>query len=98
MKILRTLSRVFPGLGLAMLVGALFMWNSTRGFVARAHTAPGRVIELLEVRDSDGGSSTWKPRVSFTAPSGEPVPGRLLGTPSSRWQHGPGPDAPCGLH
>jgi hypothetical protein len=73
MKTLRTLTWVFLVVGVGMLVGALALWNSTRGFVARAQSAPGQVIELLEVRDKDGGSSTWKPRVTFTAAAGQQI-------------------------
>ena len=73
MKTLRTLTWVFLVLGVGMLVGALALWNNTRGFVARAQTTSGQVVELLEVRDKDGGSSTWKPRVTFTAPAGQQV-------------------------
>src|SRR5690349_12475117 len=73
MKTLRVLTWVFLVLGLVMCLGALLLWNGTRGFVARAQATRGQVVDLLEVRDSDGGSSTWKPRVTFTAPSGAEV-------------------------
>jgi len=73
MKFLRVFSYVFLGVGLLMLVIAIFLWNNTRGFLAHAQEGQGTVIELIEVRDSDGGSSTWKPRVKYAAPSGEEI-------------------------
>ena len=56
-----------------MLLMALVLWNKTRGFIARAATAPGTVTELIEVRDNDGGSSTFKPVVKFVTPSGQEI-------------------------
>jgi Protein of unknown function (DUF3592) len=73
MKILQRLTWIFLVIGLAMLVGALFFWNSTRSFVAHAQTTQGKVVELIEVRDKDGGSSTWKPRVTYRAPTGQQI-------------------------
>lgn len=64
---------VFLGVGSIMLVGALFAWNSTRAFIARAQSTTGKVIELREVRDKDGGSSTWKPVVHYATAEGQEV-------------------------
>ena len=73
MKKFRGFVYVFLGVGILLLFLALALWNKTRGFIARAATAHGTVTELIEVRDSDGGSSTFKPVVKFVAPTGEEV-------------------------
>jgi len=73
MKKYRWLVYIFLGVGSLMLVGAMLAWNSTRGFIAHAQTTTGKVVELREVRDKDGGSSTWKPVVHFTAAGGQDV-------------------------
>jgi len=56
---------IFLGVGSLMLFIALLLWNNSRSFLARAQATTGEVVELREVRDSDGGSSTWKPVVHF---------------------------------
>jgi hypothetical protein len=73
MKKFRGFIYVFLGVGILMLLVALALWNKTRGFVARAATAPGTVTELIEVRDDDGGSSTFKPVVKFVDPEGREI-------------------------
>jgi len=73
MKKLRTFKYLFGGIGLALLVGAIAWWFNTRNFIARAAKASGTVVELVEVRDSDGGSSTYKPVVNFTATNGTTI-------------------------
>lgn len=55
-----------------MLLFSMLLWNKTRHFLARAQQAPGTVVELREVRDSEG-SSTWKPVVRFETASGRGV-------------------------
>jgi uncharacterized protein DUF3592 len=67
MKKFRWFVIAFLGVGALMLVIAVLLWNSTRNFLARAKETTGTVVELLEVRDKDGGSSTWKPVVRFTS-------------------------------
>jgi len=69
----RVLSCIFLGIGVLMLIGALLLWNSTRRFIANADTAQGKVIELIEVRDEDDGSITYKPVVTFEAPTGKSI-------------------------
>ena len=64
---------VFLGIGVLLLLGAALLWNNTRSFLARARETSGEVIELREVRDNDGGSSTWKPVVRFTAGNGRNI-------------------------
>ena len=73
MKKFQRFALVFLGLGVLMLLGAALLWNNTRSFIARAQEATGTVVELREVRDNDGGSSTWKPVVRFTAGSGRDI-------------------------
>ena len=62
----------FLGVGTLMLLGSISFWNKTRHFLARAQQAAGTVVELREVRDSEG-SSTWKPLVAFTAKNGRKI-------------------------
>jgi len=64
---------VFLGIGVLLLLVAALLWNDTRSFLARARETSGEVIELREVRDNDGGSSTWKPVVRFTAGNGRNI-------------------------
>jgi hypothetical protein len=68
MKTMRLISWLFPAIGVLMLVGAFFLWNSTRQFVARAVTTQGTVVDLAEKHDSDG--VTYSPVVRFTTPAG----------------------------
>ena len=57
----------FLRVGALFLIIALLLWNSTRSFLAHAQQTTGTVVELIEVRDKDDGSTTWKPVVRFTA-------------------------------
>lgn len=61
---------VIVGIGAAMLVGAVLLWNNTRAFLAHAISAPGTVIQLRQVVDIDGGSTRYQPVVKFTARDG----------------------------
>lgn len=74
---LRVLQLVFLGIGLAMLVGALFWLVHQRRFVASASHAQGKVVDLARRqsnRSSSGSnhssSSTWAPVVIFATPDG----------------------------
>ncbi len=73
MKKFRKFAYIALGIGALLLFTSLALWNKTRAFVARAATAPGVVTELIEVRDKDGGSSTYRPAVKFTAADGTDV-------------------------
>ena len=73
MKKLRILIYVFLGVGALMLLVALLLWNNTRRFIANADTAQGRVIELIEVRDKDDGSISYKPVVTYEAANGKSI-------------------------
>ena len=81
MKRFRWFVIIFLGVGTLMLLGAVLFWNKTRHFLARAHQAPGTVVELREVRDNEG-SSMWKPVVAFVAGNGRKV--RFADSVSSR--------------
>lgn len=71
MKVARLISWLFPALGGLLLLGAVLLAIHTRQFVARAHTVPGTVVDLVEKRDSDG--STYSPVVRFTTPHGREI-------------------------
>jgi hypothetical protein len=58
-------------IGIAMLLGAFFLYRSTSSFLATAITAPGTVTELVAVRSDD--STTYKPVVQFTTAKGEAI-------------------------
>ena len=71
---------IFTVMGIAMLIGALLMFNSTRSFVSEANLAKGTVTELLtqESRDSNRSSSTgtsvtYTPVGEFTTAAGENI-------------------------
>ena len=70
MKILKILSLLFSTIGLGLLAGSVFLYSNTAGFVARAATAEGKVIDLVRNRSSSGSSSTYRPVVEFTTPTG----------------------------
>ncbi|MBC8024847.1 MAG: DUF3592 domain-containing protein [Steroidobacteraceae bacterium] len=67
------LSVLFGLIGLGLLAGAIALALNTRSFIATAKHAPGIVTELIEKRDTDDGSITYKPVVAFTADSGASV-------------------------
>jgi uncharacterized protein DUF3592 len=73
MKKFRKFAFAFLGVGALFLIIALLLWKQTRGFLAHARQTTGTVVELREVRDSDGGSSTWKPVVNFVADDGRDI-------------------------
>jgi hypothetical protein len=71
-KIVSIIKYSFSAVGLVMLAGAAFWYQSLRSFVAEASLAPGRVVEL--VRSQTGNNSpTYRPVVRFTAADGEAV-------------------------
>ena len=73
MKKFRKFVIAFLAVGALFLIIALLLWNKTRSFLARAQQTTGTVVELREVRDNDGGSSTWKPVVTFAAGNGRDI-------------------------
>lgn len=71
MKALSIIKTVFTLAGIAMLVGAYFLFQNTQYFLKDALTAEGTVIELVRVRSSD--STTYKPVVTFKTQSGSMI-------------------------
>lgn len=57
--------------GIALLVGSVFMLLNTRDFLSEAVITQGTVVELVEYRSSD--SITYRPVVQFTNESGQLV-------------------------
>ncbi len=74
MRLVAIAKWLFLGVGLAMLVGAALLANATRGFLARAVSAQGTVVDLeaSSSKDSDGRATTYyRPIVQFVAANGE---------------------------
>jgi hypothetical protein len=71
MKAIAIVKYLFSLVGLVMLVGAFYSYNSTAAFLKEAATAEGIVVELLLSRSSD--SISYRPLVQFTAQSGRVV-------------------------
>jgi len=61
---------LFLLIGLAAMGGAAYLTLDTRRFLSAAIAAPGEVIDLIEVRDSDNGS-VYRPRVRFQLQDGK---------------------------
>ena len=62
---------MFSLVGLGMLVGSVFLYESTTAFIATAERAEGTVIELVRNRSSD--STTYAPIVEFVTAQGRKV-------------------------
>lgn len=71
MKTLAIVKYVFALIGIGMLVGAFFLYESTSTFLDGATRADGTVVDLVRSRSSD--STTYKPVVHFTTQTGEMV-------------------------
>ena len=71
MKTLTIIKYAFTLVGLTMLAGALYWFQTTRAFVAAAALAQGIVIDL-EASRSDN-STTWRPVVRFNLPEGRAI-------------------------
>ena len=71
MKIVKRIKYVFTTIGLAMLMGAFFMYSNTESFLSEASIAEGTVIQL--VQSSSSGSSTYMPVVEFKTQDGKLV-------------------------
>jgi hypothetical protein len=59
--------------GVLMLAGSIYLVFNTRAWLARAVEAPGTVIEMVRVRDSDSGSYMFAPLVRFQTAEGRTV-------------------------
>lgn len=70
MKSVKVMRRVFMVVGVAMIALAGWLYESTRTFVAQAHTAQGTVVDLAR---SGGSKPTWRPKVRFELPDGEVI-------------------------
>ncbi len=68
---MKVIKYVFGGIGLAMLVGAYFLFTGTQNFLKTAVSAQGTVVELHRSRSSD--SDTYAPVVEFQASDGSTV-------------------------
>ena len=72
MKTIALVKYLFSAVGLAMLAGALFWYQSVKSFVAGASVAQGTVVELLRSQ-SGSDSPTYRPVVRFNAAGGQAV-------------------------
>ncbi|MFD2230056.1 DUF3592 domain-containing protein [Alkalimarinus sediminis] len=69
MKMISTIKYLFGSIGLAMLVGMLFIYQSNQSFLATAHTAEGTIIDFVRSRSEN--STTYAPVIAFYAQDGE---------------------------
>jgi len=71
MKTIAIVKYVFTFIGAGMLVGAIFLYQSTSSFLAQAIKTVGTVIDLEQSRSGD--STTYRPVVSFISQKGEAI-------------------------
>jgi hypothetical protein len=72
MNVIAIVKYLFTAVGLAMVAGALFWYQSVKSFVAQASVAPGTVVDL--VRSQSGSDSpTYRPVVRFSAANGQAI-------------------------
>ncbi len=71
MRTVSIIKYVFTVVGLAMLVGAFFMYSNTQDFLSNAVATKGTVTQLIRSRSSD--STTYRPVVEFKTQSGRLV-------------------------
>ncbi len=72
MKILIVIKYLFAVIGLGLLIGAGYMANNTRAFLARAVHAQGTVVDLASRRSSDH-SLSYYPEVAFQDANGRTI-------------------------
>lgn len=60
---------IFTLIGSALLIGSLFMYNSTQDFLNRAIITEGTVVDLIRSQSED--SDTYAPLVKFRTKNGE---------------------------
>lgn len=74
---MKTVKILFTLVGILLLTGAFFSFNSTRSFLSEATLTQGSITELRakKSRDSDDGSTsiTYTPVVKFTTADGEKI-------------------------
>ena len=73
MKVLKIISVVFSIIGVGMLVGSVFIFSNTSGFIGRAAEADGKVTDLERSRSSSGSSTMYRPVVEFTTATGKRI-------------------------
>ncbi|WKB82449.1 DUF3592 domain-containing protein [Cellulophaga lytica] len=73
MKAINIVKYVFTVIGIGMLVGAFFAFQSTNSFLQNATETQGIVIQMLESSSSSSSdnSITYKPLVEFTDKNGD---------------------------
>ncbi len=71
MKAVSIIKYVFSIVGLAMLIGAYFIYSNTQSFLTTAVTSNGTVTELIRSRSSD--SVTYAPVVKFKTQDGQSI-------------------------
>lgn len=71
MKALNVIKFIFFAVGLGLMGGGFFWYQSVSSFVAQAARTEGKVIELARSRSND--STTYAPVVTFTAQNGEAI-------------------------
>lgn len=71
MKTITISKYVFTIVGVGLLIGALFLYQSASAFLAKATTADGTVVDLVRSRSSD--SITYRPVVQFMNQKGEKI-------------------------
>lgn len=71
MKVIAIIKYLFTLIGIAMLVGAFFLYRNTTAFLAEAAKADGLVVDLVRSQSSD--STTYRPVVRFMSSSGEEI-------------------------
>src|SRR5713226_4856670 len=71
MKVIVIVKYVFTFVGAGMLVGAIFLYQSTSSFLAQATKTDGTVVDLEQSRSND--STTYKPVVNFIDQKGETI-------------------------
>lgn len=72
MKTISIIKYAFTSIGLAMLLGSLYIYQNTQSFLATAHSTDGTVVNLVSSR-SNNNSIGYAPVVSFYTPSGKEV-------------------------
>lgn len=72
MKPEKLLGLVFSAIGICLLIGDIFAYRYTAGFLETAGRAEGIVVDLVSSSlGRGGGSRTYAPVVRFSAPGGD---------------------------
>lgn len=68
---MKIIKYVFSIIGLALLIGAFYLYQNKQAFLKKAEVAQGTVIELQSSRSDN--STTYRPVVEFTTKTGKKV-------------------------